>query len=146
MTIQRHAVDFEILTPDILDQWREIPPAIVSDMMNRTQCMAARIKPLNPGTVLAGQARTATCMVGDNSAAHSLVPLLEAGQILVLDAGGFPDVAIWGGILTRAAMAQKAGITYQYAIQQSCPLRIAVRTIRQLPVVLFAVANAQLSG
>ena len=66
MPLQRHATDFENLTPETLAAWREIPPAIVSDCMNRTHSMAAAIKPLKPGTVLAGQARTVTSMVGDN--------------------------------------------------------------------------------
>lgn len=109
MSIQRHDVTFETLSDETLEQWRGIPPAIVSDMMNRTQCMAGRIKPLKPGTVLVGRARTVTCMVGDNAALHALVALLEPGEIIVADGGNHPDVALWGGILTQAAMAQGAG-------------------------------------
>lgn len=109
MTIQRHNAKFETLSADVLSQWRTIPPAIVSDMMNRTQCMSGRMKALKTGTVLVGQARTVTCMVGDNAALHALVPLIQPGEIIVADGGGHEDVALWGGILTQAAMAQKTG-------------------------------------
>lgn len=109
MPLLRHNVTFETLPETVIARWREIPPAIVSDIMNRDQAMAARIKPVKPGTRLAGQARTATCMAGDNSAAHAAVPLLRKGEVLVLNAGGFPDVAIWGGILSHAAKLRGCG-------------------------------------
>jgi len=75
MAIQRHNVTFDRLSDDVLAKWRAIPPAIVSDMMNRTQCMAGRIKPVKKGMTVCGQARTVTCMVGDNSAAHYAIGL-----------------------------------------------------------------------
>ena len=109
MAIQRHNVTFDRLSDDVLAQWRAIPPAIVSDMMNRTQCMAGRIKPVKKGMTVCGQARTVTCMVGDNSAAHYAIGLLNPGEILVIDAGGYADVAVWGGIMTHGAVAMKAG-------------------------------------
>ncbi|PIW25696.1 MAG: dimethylmenaquinone methyltransferase [Rhodospirillales bacterium CG15_BIG_FIL_POST_REV_8_21_14_020_66_15] len=109
MAIQRHDVTFDRLSDDLLAQWRDIPPAIVSDMMNRTQCMAGRIKPVKKGMALCGQARTVTCMVGDNSAAHYAIGLVKPGEILVIDAGGYADVAIWGGIMTHGAIAKRAG-------------------------------------
>jgi len=58
---------------------------------------------------LCGQARTVTCMVGDNSAAHYAIGLVKPGEILVIDAGGYADVAIWGGIMTHGAIAKRAG-------------------------------------
>ena len=109
MAIQRHNVTFDRLSDDVLAKWRAIPPAIVSDMMNRTQCMAGRIKPVKKGMTICGQARTVTCMVGDNSAAHYAIGLLNPGEILVIDAGGYADVAVWGGIMTHGAVAKKAG-------------------------------------
>lgn len=109
MAIERHRADFLQLSDEILQAWRDIPPAIVTDCMNRTQAMAGRIKPVRPGTVMAGQARTVTCMVGDNAAAHAAIALLRPGEVLVVDAGGYPDVAVWGGIMTHGAIARQAG-------------------------------------
>lgn len=109
MPIQRYKTDFKTLTHSDLEQWKGLPPAVVSDCMNRTQVMAGAIKPVQEGMKVLGQARTVTCMVGDNSAVHMAIGMLEPGQILVVDAGGFEDTAIWGGIMTRAAIRQKIG-------------------------------------
>jgi len=108
MSIQRYEINFESLSVDTLTAWRDLPPAIVSDCMNRTGVMASAIKPVAAGTRMLGQARTVTCMVGDNGALHAALGLLRPSEILVVDAGGFEDTAVWGGIMTRAAI--KCGI------------------------------------
>ena len=106
MTLQRHVVNFKKLSIETLKKWRAIPPAIVSDCMNRTNFMSSAIKPLKQGYSLVGQARTVTGMVGDNGISHAAIALAEKGEVLVIDAGGYEDVAIWGGIMTHAAMAR----------------------------------------
>ena len=124
MPLQRHATDFENLTPETLAAWREIPPAIVSDCMNRTHSMAAAIKPLKPGTVLAGQARTVTSMVGDNGISHAALALVNRGEVLVIDAGGYEDVAVWGAIMTHAAIARDiAGVVIDGAVRDAAEIR-----------------------
>lgn len=109
MPIQRYEIDFKPLSAEELDAWRPLPPAVVSDCMNRTQTMAGAIKPVSTGMRIVGQARTVTCMVGDNSALHMAIGMTRPGEILVVDAGGFEDTAIWGGIMTRAAMERNVG-------------------------------------
>ncbi len=109
MPIQRYKTDFKILDEAALEKWKDLPPAIVSDCMNRTQVMSGAIKPVDQGMKLLGQARTVTCMVGDNSALHMAIGMAQPGQILVVDAGAFEDTAIWGGIMTRAALKRKIG-------------------------------------
>ncbi len=109
MPIQRHRTNYTKLTEEQLAPWQDIPPAIVSDMMNRTQVMDGRIKPVADGMRVCGQARTVTSMVGDNGASHMAIGLLEPGEILVIDAGGFLGTAVWGGIMTRAAMQRGVG-------------------------------------
>ncbi len=109
MPIQRYDINFRILSADELEKWRGLPPAVVSDCMNRTQVMAGAIKPVAEGMKLLGQARTVTCMAGDNSAVHMTIGMARPGEILVIDAGGFEDTAIWGGIMTRAAVERSIG-------------------------------------
>lgn len=109
MPIQRYKTGFKVLGETAIARWKDLPPAIVSDCMNRSQVMAGAIKPVQQGMRVLGQARTVTCMVGDNSAVHVAIGMLAPGQILVVDAGGFEDTAIWGGIMTRAAVKQKIG-------------------------------------
>ena len=124
MPLQRHAVDFETLTPETLAAWRDIPPAIVSDCMNRTHVMSAAIKPVKPGVGILGQARTVTGMVGDNGITHAAIALIEKGEVLVIDAGGYDDVAVWGGIMTRAAMKRGLkGVVIDGAIRDAAEIR-----------------------
>lgn len=124
MPIQRYRTEFEVLSQDVLAAWREIPPAIVSDCMNRSNVMSGAIKPVRVGTVLVGQARTVQCMVGDNGALHMATGLVNPGEVIVADGGGYTDTAIWGGIMTRAAMQQNiAGIVVDGAIRDSAEIR-----------------------
>nr|WP_300499353.1 pseudouridine synthase [uncultured Rhodococcus sp.] len=92
--------------------------------MNRTYSMAAAIKPLKPGTVLAGQARTVTSMVGDNGISHAALALVNRGEVLVIDAGGYEDVAVWGAIMTHAAIARDiAGVVIDGAVRDAAEIR-----------------------
>ncbi|MCH8834452.1 MAG: RraA family protein [Proteobacteria bacterium] len=124
MPIQRHEIDFATLPEDVLEQWRALPPAVVSDCMNRTQVMAGAIKPVGDGMRLVGQARTVTCMVGDNSAIHTALAMVRRGEVLVVDAGGYEDTAIWGGIMTRAALQRGiAGLVVDGAVRDVAEIR-----------------------
>lgn len=124
MPVQRIPATFETLPPEDLAAWRGIPPAIASDCMNRSNFMAAAIKPLKPGTNLAGQARTVTSMVGDNGVSHIATALLRPGEILVIDAGGYEDIAVWGGVATRAAMRRgAAGVVIDGAVRDAAEIR-----------------------
>lgn len=124
MALQKYEVDFKQLSEDMLAQWREIPAAVVSDMMNRSQVMGGRIKPAAPGMRLCGQARTVTCMAGDNSGPHRLIGMCRKGEIMVIDARGAENVAIWGGIMTEAAIARGVGgIVVEGAIRDVAEIR-----------------------
>jgi 4-hydroxy-4-methyl-2-oxoglutarate aldolase len=124
MPIQRYDLKFDTLSAEQLAAWKGLPPAIVSDCMNRSQTMSGRINPIAAGTVLLGQARTVTCMVGDNSAAHTIIPMLRPGEVLVIDGGGFEDTAVWGGIMTRAAMhVGCAGLVIDGAVRDVAEMR-----------------------
>ena len=124
MNLYRHDAPFARLDAETLAAWAEIPPAIASDCMNRAQAMAGRIKPLVPGTWLTGQARTVACMVGDNSAIHAAIRLIEPGDILVITGGGYADTALWGGLLTQAALSRGcAGVVVDGAVRDVAELR-----------------------
>lgn len=124
MPLLNHPVAFEPLDARTRAAWAEIPPAIASDCMNRGGAMAAAIKPLAPGTRLVGQARTVACMVGDNSAVHAALRLVRSGEVLVIAAGGYADTALWGGLLTRAAIARGlAGVVVDGAVRDVAEIR-----------------------
>ncbi len=124
MAIRRYDIQFERLAPETLAAWGEIPPAVASDCMNRENFMAAAIKPVRTGTTLVGQARTVTAMAGDNGVSHVATALIGVGEVMVIDAGGHDDVAVWGGIATRAAMARGiAGVVIDGAVRDVAEIR-----------------------
>lgn len=124
MAVQKHTVSFEKLSKETLDQWRKIPTAIAGDCMNRTNVMSGEMKPVGVGMTLCGQARTVTTMVGDNGASHAAIGMLEAGEILVIDARAHKDTAVWGGIMTRAAMQRNiAGLVIDGAVRDVDEIR-----------------------
>ena len=124
MAIQKFNSNFEKLNSDILRKWKDIPPAVVSDCMNRSNVMTSRISPIAPGMRLLGQARTVTSMAGDNAAGHMAIGFLEESEILVIDARAYLDTAVWGGIMTRAAIKQKiGGVVIDGAVRDAAEIR-----------------------
>ena len=124
MAIQKLNPKFERLSAGDLEKWEDIPPAIASDCMNRCYVMAARISPLAPGMRVCGHACTVTGMVGDNGASHAAIGLAQPGDILVIDARGHTETAVWGGIMTRAALQQNlGGVVIDGAVRDAAEIR-----------------------
>lgn len=94
------------ISDDDLAEWRSIPVAVISDELNRSCTMAAAIKPIAEGMNFVGQALTVQVMVGDNGPLHYALAASWPGCVMVVDARGHVDTAVWGGILTHAAMVK----------------------------------------
>ncbi|WID98610.1 hypothetical protein QO058_10420 [Bosea vestrisii] len=109
MAFQQSDIAFPALSAAQIEAWRAIPPAVASDCMNRTQVMKAAIKPISPDTILCGQARTVTTMVGDCGPICALISSAKPGEIIVVDAGGVEDTAVWGGVMTEEAVQRRLG-------------------------------------
>lgn len=109
MAFQQCDTKFRVLTEGELQAWRAIPPAVASDCMNRTQVMQAAIKPISMGATLCGQARTVTTMVGDCSPICALISVARPGEVVVVDAGGVEDTAVWGGVMAEEAVYRRLG-------------------------------------
>lgn len=108
MSLYRHMAAVPAV-PGALADWAEIPAAVASDCLNRGQAMAGRISPLDPAMRVIGRARTVRCKVGDNGPIHAAISLVERGDVLVVDAGGHPDTAVFGGLMARDATARGLG-------------------------------------
>lgn len=109
MALKKNDVTFRQLSADELDAWRKIPPAVASDCMNRTQVMKAAIKPISQGATLCGQARTVSTMAGDCVAICVLIATARPGEVIVVDAGGVEDTAVWGGVMAEEAFLRNLG-------------------------------------
>jgi regulator of RNase E activity RraA len=124
MTVYRHDIELSEISHALRDAWSDVPTAVASDCLGRFQGMAAAIGPLAPGMRIVGRARTVECMAGDNSALHAAIGLCEPGiDVLVCNAQGFTDVALFGGLMTRACLEQGvAGLVIDGAVRDSAEI------------------------
>ena len=104
MNISRLKIDYRKLDTKILKQWSKIPTCIVGDCMNRQNIMSSRIESIENGMSLCGQARTVSVTHGDNSAIHAALTLINKGEVLVVDGGGFLDRAVWGELMNLSSI------------------------------------------
>ena len=88
---------------EVIDEFRNLPTAILSDAMNRMNSMNAEIKPIIGDVNIAGSAVTVQCIAGDNLMIHKAIYVAEAGDVIVVDARGHKDNSVWGNIMTKAS-------------------------------------------
>ena len=105
MNISRAKIEFRELDDYILKQWSKIPTCIIGDCMNRQGIMSSRISSVREGMTFCGQARTVSITHGDNSAIHAALTLMNKGEVLVVDGGGFLDRAVWGELMNRSSVS-----------------------------------------
>ncbi|EIM73477.1 hypothetical protein A33O_14851 [Nitratireductor aquibiodomus RA22] len=103
-----------------MEQFRQLPVAIVSDCMSRMAAGGDRIRPMHAGGNLAGPALTVKTRPGDNLLVHKAIDLAEPGDVLVVDAGGDLTNATIGEMMTVHAVNRGvAGIVINGAIRDS---------------------------
>jgi RraA family protein len=108
----------------VVAAFRDIPVANVSDSMHRMAAGGARLRPMHKGGVLAGPAFTVRTRPGDNIMVHKALDLAEAGDVVVVDAGGDLTNAIIGEIMSGYARQRGlAGIVIDGAIRDAAAIR-----------------------
>jgi RraA family protein len=109
---------------EVVDRFRTLPTANVSDVMARMAGGGARLRPMHRGGVMAGPAFTVKTRPGDNLMVHKAIDTAAPGDIIVVDAGGELTTAIIGEIMTSHAEARGiAGIVINGAIRDCAAIR-----------------------
>ena len=85
--------------PQVVKGFEGIPTGVVSDAMGRTGSMGAEIKPVWPKARIVGPALTVRTFPADNLMIHKAVTLAKPGDVLVVNAGGYRDAAVFGDLL-----------------------------------------------
>jgi regulator of RNase E activity RraA len=91
------------LTPREIARWSLIPVAIVVDLVREAGQIDPALRPLLPAgrqPRLFGLAVTVRCDAPDFGAVLQALDVIEHGQVLVIDAGGYRDAAMIGDILS----------------------------------------------
>ena len=104
----------------LVDKFRALPVANISDCMSRMTAGGPRLRPMHAGGVLAGPAFTVKVRPGDNLMVHKALDIALPGDVIAVDAGGDLTNAIIGEImLQQAKLRGIAGIVINGAIRDS---------------------------
>jgi regulator of RNase E activity RraA len=105
--------------PEFAARFAALPTAAISDSEDRVWGAPGvmAIPPTSP-LPLYGPAFTVRTRAGDNLAVHKALDLARPGDVLVIDAGGFSERAILGGLIVRYARKRGlAGIVVDGAVR-----------------------------
>lgn len=91
--------DFKRPAKEIIDLFKGMPVANIDDCMSRTAAVHACIEPIGYKGQLLGPAFTVKVAPGDNLMFHAAMDLAKPGDVVVIDAGGFTDRAIFGELM-----------------------------------------------
>ena len=100
--------NFQRPDPTLVERFRGMPVANIDDCMNRIAAVDAAIKPIGYKGQLLGTAFTVKVAQGDNLMFHAAMDLTKPGDVVVIDAGGFTERAIFGELM--AAYCKSRGV------------------------------------
>lgn len=89
---------FKRASEDLVALFQGIPVANVDDCMERIAAIDASIEPVGRGQLL-GTAFTVRVAQGDNLMFHAAMDMARSGDVIMIDAGGFEDRAIFGELM-----------------------------------------------
>jgi regulator of RNase E activity RraA len=91
---------------ELVESFRDMPVAIISDNLNRMFAGGARIRPMHKGGQLLGTAVTVKTRPGDNLMIHKAVDIAGAGDVIVVDGGGDLINSLIGELIISHAMSR----------------------------------------
>jgi RraA family protein len=108
------------VSTQLVDAFRGLPVANISDCMARMTAGGPRLRPMHKGGPLAGPALTVRCRPGDNLMIHKALTLAKPGDVIVVDAGGDLTNALFGEIMVATAVKiGVAGVVLNGAVRDS---------------------------
>jgi RraA family protein len=109
--------------PRLVAEFTKMVTPHLSDSMERLYAGGPQLRPMYKGATLAGPAFTVKTAPGDNLLVHKALDIARAGDVVVVDAGGFPDHAIIGELMAAHARQRGlAGLVIWGAIRDSAEL------------------------
>lgn len=82
----------------LVERFQGMAVANIADCMERIAAVDSKIAPVGKGQLL-GTAFTVRLPQGDNLMFHAAMDLAQCGDVIVIDAGGFTERAIFGEIM-----------------------------------------------
>ena len=124
---------FERADPAMVEQFRGLASANISDIQGRYQTFDARIKPIYaPMAPLCGPAFTVKARPGDNLLATKAIHMANPGDVIVISGGFEMNLSVWGGVMSGIAKAKGiAGVLTDALVRD-------VAEIRDIGLVVYA--------
>jgi RraA family protein len=105
---------------ELVEQFRGLPVANVSDSMHRMSAAGPRLTMMHRDGQLAGPALTVKTRPGDNLMLHKAIDMAEPGDVVVVDAGGDLTNSLMGELmLAHAVRRGVAGFVIYGAIRDA---------------------------
>ncbi len=115
------------LDPALVARWAGVPSSVAADVLAGLTVLDAAIRPLKPlpsGKRLVGLATTALCEGTDYGAVHHAIAVAQAGDVIVVEAGGRSNPAIIGELLSGSARLKGVrGLVVNGAVRDVSTLR-----------------------
>ncbi len=105
---------------DVVEKFRSLPVANVSDSMSRMTASGSRLRPMHRSGPLAGPALTVKSRPGDNLMLHKALDMAAPGDVIVVDAGGDLTNSLFGELMLSYAVKRGvAGLVIDGAIRDA---------------------------
>jgi regulator of RNase E activity RraA len=124
--VEQHIVyrDIERRPRHLIDQLRALGTATISHHVPAGNVMASRIRPVIPFTSVAGPALTVQNPPRENLTLNKALEIGKPGDLLVVDAEGDVEGAVWGGLTTLSAKVRGlAGMVVDGAVRDAIEIR-----------------------
>ena len=108
------------VSAQLVQAFKGLPVANISDCMARMSAAGPRLRPMHKSGYLAGPALTVRCRPGDNLMIHKALTMAQAGDVIVVDAGGDLTNSLFGEIMVATAVKNGvAGVVLNGAVRDS---------------------------
>ncbi|MEK0081988.1 RraA family protein [Benzoatithermus flavus] len=111
------------LPRELVEQWAQVPASIAADVLEGLTLVDPAIRPLRPlppGGRLVGSIVTALCEGTDYGAVHHAIAVAGPGDVILIEAGGRPNPAVIGELLSGAARRKGiAGVVVNGAVRDT---------------------------
>ena len=122
---------FERPDRSLVEAFIGVPVANIADNMNRSFCIAGKIRPFNTAPLI-GTAFTVKTRPGDNLLLHKAIDMAMPGDVIVVDGQGDTNNSLTGGLMITWAQSRGvAGFVIDGAIRD-------VGAIKHLAIPVYA--------
>lgn len=108
----------------IVKELAQFSAATIHEAQGRRGALSSRIKPIDNSMSFCGSAVTVSCAPRDNLMLQVAIHYAQAGDVLVVSAGGFDEAGTLGDVLGNACVAKGiVAVVTDSGVRDTCALR-----------------------